>query len=59
MAIASPSRYHIITLGCSKNRVDSDGMDALLQQRGMTASDSRGRCRRRHRQHMRISGRGA
>ncbi len=40
MAIASPSRYHIITLGCSKNRVDSDGMDALLQQRGMTASDS-------------------
>ena len=24
----SPSRFHIITLGCSKNRVDSDGMDA-------------------------------
>jgi ribosomal protein S12 methylthiotransferase len=40
MTMASPSRYHIITLGCSKNRVDSDGMDALLQQRGMSASDS-------------------
>jgi ribosomal protein S12 methylthiotransferase len=32
-----PSRraFHIVTLGCSKNRVDSDGMDTLLRQRGM------------------------
>ena len=27
--------FHIVTLGCSKNRVDSDGMDTLLRQRGM------------------------
>jgi ribosomal protein S12 methylthiotransferase len=31
-------QFHIITLGCSKNRVDSDGMDTLLRQRGMTPS---------------------
>ncbi len=31
--------FHILTLGCSKNRVDSDGMDHLLRSRGMTASD--------------------
>jgi len=29
--------FHIVTLGCSKNRVDSDGMDHLLRQRGMVA----------------------
>ncbi|MDF3037831.1 MAG: MiaB-like tRNA modifying enzyme YliG [Thermomicrobiales bacterium] len=28
--------FHILTLGCSKNRVDSDGMDHLLRTRGMT-----------------------
>ena len=28
-------RFHIATLGCSKNRVDSDGMAHLLRQRGM------------------------
>jgi ribosomal protein S12 methylthiotransferase len=27
--------FHIVTLGCSKNRVDSDGMDHLLKQRGL------------------------
>ena len=27
--------FHIVTLGCSKNRVDSDGMDHLLRQRGL------------------------
>ncbi|HEY8447705.1 MAG TPA: 30S ribosomal protein S12 methylthiotransferase RimO [Thermomicrobiales bacterium] len=27
--------FHIVTLGCSKNRVDSDGMAALLRQRGL------------------------
>ncbi len=32
----APERaFHIVTLGCSKNRVDSDGMDHLLRQRGM------------------------
>jgi ribosomal protein S12 methylthiotransferase len=31
-------QFHIVTLGCSKNRVDSDGMDTLLRQRGMTPS---------------------
>lgn len=36
----SPSSYHIITLGCSKNRVDSDGMDTLLRQRGLESSAS-------------------
>jgi ribosomal protein S12 methylthiotransferase len=30
--------FHILTLGCSKNRVDSDGMDHLLRSRGMTAA---------------------
>ncbi len=35
----SPERaFHIVTLGCSKNRVDSDGMDHLLRQRGMAAA---------------------
>jgi ribosomal protein S12 methylthiotransferase len=28
--------FYILTLGCSKNRVDSDGMDHLLRSRGMT-----------------------
>ena len=36
----SPRSFHIVTLGCSKNRVDSDGMDALLRQRGMSATSS-------------------
>ena len=31
-----PEHFHIVTLGCSKNRVDSDGMDTLLRQRGMS-----------------------
>jgi ribosomal protein S12 methylthiotransferase len=26
--------FHLVTLGCSKNRVDSDGMDYLLRQQG-------------------------
>ncbi len=34
----SDRAFHILTLGCSKNRVDSDGMDHLLRSRGMTAS---------------------
>lgn len=35
---ALPRAFHIVTLGCSKNRVDSDGMDHLLRQRGMAAT---------------------
>lgn len=31
--------FHIVTLGCSKNRVDSDGMDSLLRQRGLVPVD--------------------
>jgi ribosomal protein S12 methylthiotransferase len=36
----SDRAFHILTLGCSKNRVDSDGMDHLLRARGMTAADA-------------------
>ena len=39
-ASATPRSFHIVTLGCSKNRVDSDGMDTLLRQRGLTATAS-------------------
>ena len=39
----TPDRaFHITTLGCSKNRVDSDGMDHLLRRRGMVAADRPG-----------------
>ena len=43
--VDSPAReanraFHILTLGCSKNRVDSDGMDHLLRARGMTAASN-------------------
>ncbi|HEU5433085.1 MAG TPA: 30S ribosomal protein S12 methylthiotransferase RimO [Thermomicrobiales bacterium] len=31
----APDAFHIVTLGCSKNRVDSDGMGHLLRQRGL------------------------
>lgn len=30
-------KYHIVTLGCPKNSVDSEGMDAILQARGHIA----------------------
>lgn len=36
-AVETDSAFHIVTLGCSKNRVDSEGMDHLLRQRGMVA----------------------
>lgn len=32
--------FHIVTLGCSKNRVDSDGMDTLLRQRGLAPTSA-------------------
>ncbi|MDP9364854.1 MAG: 30S ribosomal protein S12 methylthiotransferase RimO [Chloroflexota bacterium] len=35
---AAERAFHLVTLGCSKNRVDSDGMDHLLRQRGMAAA---------------------
>lgn len=31
-------KYHIITLGCPKNAVDSEGMDGLLNAQGHTAA---------------------
>ena len=33
-------KYHLITLGCPKNQVDSDGMETLLRQGGYVDSDS-------------------
>ncbi len=35
-----PSRYYLLTLGCPKNQVDSDGMAALLDQRGYQITDN-------------------
>ena len=37
---AAGQAFHIVTLGCSKNRVDSDGMDYLLRQRGMARGEA-------------------
>jgi ribosomal protein S12 methylthiotransferase len=37
---AGDESFHIVTLGCSKNRVDSDGMGHLLRQQGMRAVDA-------------------
>lgn len=33
-------KYHLITLGCPKNKVDSDGMEMLLQQADLRASSA-------------------
>jgi ribosomal protein S12 methylthiotransferase len=33
-------KYHLITLGCPKNKVDSDGIEMLLQQNDYRATDS-------------------
>ena len=38
-ASSAARAFHIVTLGCSKNRVDSEGMDHLLRQKGLTAVD--------------------
>jgi ribosomal protein S12 methylthiotransferase len=35
-ATTAERAFHIVTLGCSKNRVDSDGMEHLLRGRGLT-----------------------
>ncbi|HEX2280775.1 MAG TPA: 30S ribosomal protein S12 methylthiotransferase RimO [Thermomicrobiales bacterium] len=42
MADTSQPTFHIVTLGCSKNRVDSEGMGRLLSERGLAASDDPG-----------------
>jgi len=36
-------KYHLITMGCPKNKVDSDGMEMLLQQADMRATTSAAR----------------
>jgi ribosomal protein S12 methylthiotransferase len=33
---AGQSTFHIITMGCSKNRVDSEGMGRVLNARGLS-----------------------
>ena len=35
MTAAGQSTFHIITMGCSKNRVDSEGMGRVLSARGL------------------------
>ena len=36
MTAAEQSTFHIITMGCSKNRVDSEGMGRVLNAHGLT-----------------------
>ena len=36
MTVAAESTFHIITMGCSKNRVDSEGMGRVLSAHGLT-----------------------
>jgi ribosomal protein S12 methylthiotransferase len=33
-------KYHLITLGCPKNKVDSDGMEMILQNAAIDATDN-------------------
>ena len=33
-------KYHLITLGCPKNQVDSDGMEMMLQQANVDSTDA-------------------
>lgn len=42
MAEASRPTFHIVTLGCSKNRVDSEGMSRVLTERGLDSDDDPG-----------------
>jgi ribosomal protein S12 methylthiotransferase len=37
--MGAPMRYHIVTLGCAKNSVDSDSMAELLEQAGYRRAD--------------------
>ena len=36
-------KYHLITMGCPKNKVDSDGMEMLLQQADLRATSNAAR----------------
>ena len=36
-------KYHLITMGCPKNKVDSDGMEMLLQQADLRATTNAAR----------------
>ena len=38
----SEKRYHLVTLGCPKNQVDSDKLAGTLAADGMTATDNPG-----------------
>ncbi|NOX28886.1 MAG: 30S ribosomal protein S12 methylthiotransferase RimO [Actinobacteria bacterium] len=37
---ASPSRYHVVTLGCPKNEVDSDKLEGTLIRDGMVRTEN-------------------
>ncbi|HLT21011.1 MAG TPA: 30S ribosomal protein S12 methylthiotransferase RimO [Thermomicrobiales bacterium] len=39
MTATDTKTFHIITMGCSKNRVDSEGMGRVLSARGMAEAD--------------------
>ncbi len=38
----SEFKYHLITMGCPKNKVDSDGMEMLLRDAAYAPSDDAG-----------------
>ena len=35
-------KYHLITLGCPKNKVDSDGMEMILRDASIAVTDDPG-----------------
>ncbi len=37
--VSTPQRYHLVTLGCPKNEVDSDKLEGTLLADGMVATD--------------------
>ncbi|MDW8007681.1 MAG: hypothetical protein RMJ05_13350, partial [Thermomicrobium sp.] len=37
--MTQPIRFHIVTLGCSKNQVDSEGMAQRLIAQGLEPTD--------------------
>ncbi len=43
--MTEPIRFHIVTLGCSKNQVDSEGMARRLIERGLEPTDDPKRAR--------------
>lgn len=42
MAQATQPTFHIVTMGCSKNRVDSEGMTQVLTERGLKHDEDPG-----------------